>query len=109
MRCSIVAVSHLLPHTSSSSSAAVRADLEELFILPTKSTELRMGFEVSGSTCPNDREATTPTCFRPLSALWRDTGGSGLLEATLVIPVLLVLFLGTYEFSRYFMAMCRYL
>jgi Flp pilus assembly protein TadG len=44
----------------------------------------------------------TMMCFRPLNALWRDTEGSALLEATILTPVLLVLFLGAYEFSWYF-------
>jgi Flp pilus assembly protein TadG len=41
-------------------------------------------------------------CFRLLNALWHDTEGSVLLEATVLTPVLLVLFLGAYEFSWYF-------
>jgi Flp pilus assembly protein TadG len=57
---------------------------------------------VSRSICLNNRAATTPTCFRRVNALWRDNEGSVLLEATLLTPVLLVLFLGAYEFSWYF-------
>jgi Flp pilus assembly protein TadG len=37
-----------------------------------------------------------------MHALWRDTEGSALLEATILTPVLLVLFLGAFEFSWYF-------
>jgi Flp pilus assembly protein TadG len=73
------------------------------FTLPSeKAPNSGWDFEVSGSTCLNDRDATTPTCFRSVNALWRDTEGSVLLEATVLTPVLLVLFLGAYEFSWYF-------
>jgi Flp pilus assembly protein TadG len=38
----------------------------------------------------------------PTRALWHDRDGSALLEGALVIPLLLALMLGVYEFSWYF-------
>jgi Flp pilus assembly protein TadG len=43
-----------------------------------------------------------PIFFRLLNTLWHDTEGSALLEASILTPVLLVLFLGAFEFSWYF-------
>jgi Flp pilus assembly protein TadG len=43
--------------------------------------------------------------FAPLKLiqlLWRDSDGSALVEATLLTPVLIFLFFGVFEFSRYF-------
>jgi Flp pilus assembly protein TadG len=39
---------------------------------------------------------------RLMHSVWRNTEGSVLLEATVLTPMLLILFLGLYEFSWYF-------
>jgi hypothetical protein len=37
-----------------------------------------------------------------ITSLWRDTDGSALVEATVLTPILIVLFFGVFEFSWYF-------
>jgi Flp pilus assembly protein TadG len=37
-----------------------------------------------------------------IQSLWRDTDGAALLEATVLTPLLIVLFFGVFEFSWYF-------
>ena len=39
---------------------------------------------------------------RPIHSLWRSIDGSALVEATALMPVLIVLFFGVFEFSWYF-------
>ena len=39
---------------------------------------------------------------RMIRSLWRCTGGSALVEATVLTPVLIILFFGVFEFSWYF-------
>ena len=41
--------------------------------------------------------------FSVVRSLWSDREGSVLVEATIVVPVLMSLFLGVFEFSWYFM------
>ena len=37
-----------------------------------------------------------------IQSLWRETNGSALVEATVLTPVLIILFFGVFEFSWYF-------
>ena len=37
-----------------------------------------------------------------IQSLWRSTDGSALVEATVLTPVLIILFFGVFEFSWYF-------
>jgi|SRR6185437_4516633 Flp pilus assembly protein TadG len=39
---------------------------------------------------------------RPIKGLWRDADGAALVEATVLTPLLIVLFFGVFEFSWYF-------
>jgi Flp pilus assembly protein TadG len=45
---------------------------------------------------------TTPSALARINALWRDGDGSALVEATIVTPLLVSLFLGVFEFAWYF-------
>jgi Flp pilus assembly protein TadG len=47
------------------------------------------------------RSKATPV-FAGMKALWRDSDGSALVEATIVTPFLVSFFLGAFEFSWYF-------
>jgi len=48
------------------------------------------------------RRAMTAPAVARMEALWRDRDGSALVEATVITPLLVSLFLGVLEFSWYF-------
>jgi Flp pilus assembly protein TadG len=52
--------------------------------------------------CTDEINGRSAMFARLLRSIWRNNSGAALVEATLVVPVLMVLAFGVYEFSWYF-------